>query len=303
MSEITQQTPQLVPAETSASVEPKVEKYQVKVNGKTVEVTLDELTSGYGLNKAADEKFQKAAQMRKEAEEIKNIFSAKDITALRKAGWTDDEIVAKSADFIVEDAKRKSMTPQQIKIIEDKEELDRLRKENSDKKLVEEKRIEDEKNARFVNEYQSKILSDMKEINKKTFLDMNDPIISEHVLKQIAIANSAGWDMPVAEAVRRLEEKLKNGKFNYKPEQLKIMLKNSIKDLDDDDLEAFLTKGGRGVRERSIESLRKAEAPFARQKSQTQSTPASTPSQPKRDMKYFDEQLKKSRALRYNRVV
>jgi hypothetical protein len=262
---------------------PLIEK--VRVNGKDIEVSIDELKRSYGLHKAAEGKFQDAAKMRKEAEDIKNVFSTKDINTLLKAGWSEDEIEEKAADFLVKMAQRKSMTPQQRAQYEREQEYEALKKEKNERERSESKKLNDDLQAREAKLYQTAFLKDVHEVNKKTWLDMEDPVILSNVINEITLAaKKYEYDMSVSEAVKILEDRLEK-RGPAKKEYLKKLSKLSIKDIDDNDLDAFLEKGGKGVREKSVEAFKKAESPFVKQKPQTQSNLVEEA--PVRDAQYY----------------
>lgn len=267
MSEVAQ----TAPVTEAPVVEAKPLTEKIKVNGKEIEVSLDELKRSYGLHKAAEGKFQDAAKLRKEAENIKSIFSNKDINTLLKAGWTEDEIEEKAADFLVKLAQRKSMTPQQRAQYEREQEYAALKREKEERELNEAKKLKEDLATREAKLYQTAFLKDVNDINKKTWLDMEDPVILSNVINEITLAlKKYDYDMSVAEAVKILEERLEK-RGPAKKEYLKKLSKLSIKDIDDNDLDAFLEKGGKGVRDKSVEAFKKAEAPFVKQRPQTQS--------------------------------
>lgn len=266
-----------------AESKPLVEK--LKVNGKEIEVSIDELKRAYGLHKAADQKFQEAAKMRKEVEEMKNVFSQKDINALFKAGWTAEEIEEKAAEFIVNQAKQKSMTPQQLEQMKREQEYEELKREKQEREKREKDKIETELREREAKLYQTAFLKEINETNKKTWLDLEDPVILSNVINEITIAaQKYEYDMPVAEAVRILEDRFQK-RGPTKKEFLKKLIKSSNIELDDNDLDAFLEKGVRGVREKSAEAFKKSESPFVKQKPQTQSQP--TEESHVRDSNYY----------------
>lgn len=271
------------------------DKYKVKVNGKEVEVSLEELKRSYGLDKAAWKRFEEASEKLKQAESLKNMYTSKDWQNLLKAGWSEDELEAKAAEFLVNRAKTKTMTPAQLQQMQVEQEYKRL-KDKEDNEIKQKKlKSEQEINEREAKLYQNAFMSEVNNADKKTWLDLNDPIILDHIIKDIQLSiNKHNYDMPVEEAVKRLESKLAN-KGATKKDYLKKLIKSSIKDIDDNDLEAFLDKGVKGIREKSVEAVKRAESPFAKIKTpQTSSNTANT------DSKKFDAQY--YRKMRYNKL-
>jgi len=262
------------------------EKYKVKVNGKEEEVTLEDLKRSYNLDKASRQRFDEAAKKIKDAENLKNMYSSKEWDNLLKAGWTEEELEERAADFIIKRAQKKSMTPEQLKQMEIEEDYKRLKKKELDAVELKNRIAEQQANELKAKETQTNFMNDLKRVDKNTWLDLNDPVILSTIISEITSAlTKHSYDMPVSEAVKRLEERL-DKKTVYKKEYLKKLMKSSIKDLDDSDLEAFLEKGGKGVREKSLEALRRTEAPFAKKNTpQMQSNPGDTA--PKKDLQYY----------------
>jgi hypothetical protein len=273
--------------------EPQQEFRKVKINGKEVNVPIQDLINDYGKGRVADEKFQKAAEMVKQAEQLKSMFSEKKVDALLKAGWSEDEIEEKMAEFLVKRAQEKSMTPQQRAFLEQQKEYERLKKAEDDRKNAERQKSENELRQREAQLYQTAFLSDVAKADNNTWLDLNDPVILSTIINDITIAATKhDYDMPVSEAVKRLEEKMQK-RGPTKKKFLQKLLKDMIPDTDDTDLEAFLEKGVKGIRERSVEALRKNESPFSKQQPKMQG--AQTAEEIKRDLKYH-------RDLRMGRV-
>lgn len=274
--------------ETSAAqpvVENKPLTEKIKINGKDVEVSIDELKRAYGLHKAAEGKFQDAAKMRKEAESLKSVFSTKDINNLLQAGWTEDEIEEKAAEFIVKQAQRKSMSPQQLAQLEREKEYEQLKKEKDERDRSEKEKLQKDIQAREAKLYQTAFFKEVEEVNKKTWLDMDDPVILSNVINEITLAaQKYEYDMSVAEAAKILEERLEK-RGPAKKEYLRKLHKLSKSNIDDTDLDAFLENGGKGVRDKSVEAFKKAESPFAKQKPQPQSNLVEEG--PVRDAQYY----------------
>jgi hypothetical protein len=67
------ETPQ---TNSGASQDQKEPTYEVKVDGKTMELTLEELKKGYSLTSAANKRMEEAAQVRKQAEQAMKVQEA-----------------------------------------------------------------------------------------------------------------------------------------------------------------------------------------------------------------------------------
>src|SRR5258708_27079617 len=81
------------PVETEVKAVPEkkeqTKKYALKVNGKDIELTEEELIARVQKGEAADQRFQEAAQLKREAEELKAQLPAKDVA---KPEVTDDDL-------------------------------------------------------------------------------------------------------------------------------------------------------------------------------------------------------------------
>lgn len=279
---------QNVPLSTKVETQnPKTEK--LTVNGKEVEVSIDELKRAYGLHKAAYSKMEEAAKIRKEADAIKDVYSQKDVNALLKAGWTEDEIEQKAADYIVKRAKEKSMSPEQRNQAQREQEYQRLKKLEEDRATQEKSSAQQALEVRETNLYQTALMSDIAKAGNNTWLDINNPVILSSILQDMhAALTRFDYDMPVAEAIKRQEDRLEQ-KGAVSKKYLRKLLKSSIKDIDDNDLDALLENGIKGIRDNSVAAVKKAEAPFAKLRSQTQSnvSPPAKPQELVRDANYY----------------
>jgi hypothetical protein len=274
------------PSKPASIEEPKSVK--VKVNGKELDVSIEDLKRSYGLDKTAYAKLEEAAKLRKEVESIKSTFSQKKVESLLAAGWSEDEIEQEAANFIIKRAQEKSMSPAEREQLRRDQDYQRLKRDAESREQEEKNKTQRALDESQTKLYQTAFFSDVAKAEKSTWLDLNNPIILSNIINDITLAATKfNYDMSVTEAVKRQEAKLKNS-GPTKKEYLREMLKNSIKGIDDTDLDAFLTNGGKGIRDKSVEAIKKSEAPFAKQPSRTQGN--STPVQneaPVRDAKYY----------------
>lgn len=290
MTEIVQNAAPEAPVSTPVD-QPIIRK--IKVGGKEMEVPIEELERDYGKGRAADEKFREAKKILDEGVQLKNFYSQKKLDALFAAGWTEQELEQQAAEWLVEKAKRDSMTPQQKLALEQQKEYERLKKAEQDRIKSEKDKADKELREREAKLYQTAFLNDIAKADKNTWLDLNDPVILSTIINDITTASQKhGYDMSVQESVKRLEEKLsKRGpaKKNF----LRKLLKDTITDVDDSDLDAFLEKGVKGIREKSVEAFKKNESPFSKQQPKLQTQVQEE--KPKYDLKYH-------RDLRYGRI-
>lgn len=250
---------------TKASTTEEPKSVKVKVNGKELDVSIEDLKRSYGLDKTAYAKLEEAAKLRKEVDSIKNSFSQKKVESLLAAGWSEDEIEQEAANFIVRRAQEKSMTPaQREQLLRDKE-YQKLKQDATARDQEEKSKTQRALEESQIKLYQTAFFSDIAKADKSTWLDLNDPGVLSNILNDISSAMiKFNYDMSVSEAVKRQEDRL-DKKGPIKKEHLRKLLKNSITGIDDTDLDAFLEKGGKGIREKSVEAIKKSEAPFAKQ--------------------------------------
>lgn len=193
--------------------EPKVEeskepeKHKLVIDGKEVEVTLEDLKKGYNSIQAANKKFQEAANARKEAESLKkqadetilNVEKALSEKPLEFLKNYFAEEYEKIADLIAKERtafheKMLNMTPEQkIKYEADKQaeelkrEKEQLQKELEDRKLNDTKKEEElykkELEIEFKNlsekyPYVEEILPDIKQIIALRVANSEDPDVT-----------------------------------------------------------------------------------------------------------------------------
>jgi hypothetical protein len=103
-------------------------KRKVKVDGKELEVTDDELVKGYQLESTARARLAAAAKQADEVKALEAKLKSGGVEALRAAGWTDDQIEELSIAVLSE--KQQAMLEQErVKALDPKErELEDLRK-------------------------------------------------------------------------------------------------------------------------------------------------------------------------------
>ena len=88
-----------------------------------------------------------------------------------------------------------------------------------------------------------------------------------------------------------------------KKKYFRKLLKNSKLDIEDTDLDAFLEKGAKGIRENSVAAIKRGEAPFAKTNTlQAKSKTDSIIPPVKPDLTSYREDAKRYRDLRYNRI-
>ncbi len=109
----TQEAP--APAEQSPAAEQQPNfdstKHKVKIDGREVEVTTDELLRGYSHAQAANKKFQEASQIRSSVDQVLHAFEKGDLSFLKKV-VPRDVLLKFSEDALQEYVEHEAMSPE-----------------------------------------------------------------------------------------------------------------------------------------------------------------------------------------------
>lgn len=130
-----------VPVENTAAVEntpapAEPRKLKAKVDGEEVEIDEQEAIRDYERRSASHKRFEEAAKIRKEAEEILNL-PKKDLRKfLREQGVTMDALT----DILAKEIEESSLSPEEIKQREKEEKLKKY--EDEERSLEEQKKVE-----------------------------------------------------------------------------------------------------------------------------------------------------------------
>ena len=183
-------------------------KETMKINGEERELSLEDMKRFASKGYAADEKFKSAAQMKKEAEEARALaesLSQKDVfDIIKEKGITTPqqledhfvELYQKMQDEanISPEARRMRELEEQLKAYE--EEKTRVQREEEEARLKAEQ-------DKYYNDLETELVSEMEKSNLP-----KDPFILGQVAHQLEMAENMGYDMPVSEAVKAVEERL-----------------------------------------------------------------------------------------------
>lgn len=190
--------------EEKAPEEPKT--FKVKVDGKELDVTLEELQRGYSLERAARTKMEQAAKLRKEADAIRAdveqfvVAAKKDPFVLfrfaEQLGYEPAELAER---LLSERISAELMTPEQ-----------KLQKqlEAERKRLEEERRsIETEKLERETTAYRATFERDFSDALAAAKLPVNATTLARMATHKMA-ALQAGYDAEVGQLAARVREEL-----------------------------------------------------------------------------------------------
>lgn len=209
------------------------EKHKLVIDGKEVEVSLEDLKKGYNSIQAANKKFQEAANARKEAESLKK-QADETITNVEKAlsekpleflkNYFAEEY-DKIADLIAKERtafheKMLNMTPEQkVKYEADKQAEEFRREKEELKKELEDRKLNDTKKEEEL--YKKELEIEFKNLSEKY------PYVEEILpdIKQIIalrVANSEDPDITIESEYKKEAERL----APYKKEKYSQIRKN-----------------------------------------------------------------------------
>lgn len=215
------------------------EKVKLTVNGKEVEVPFEELKKGYSMTAAANQKFQEAAALRKEAEELKKsnqevldniekVLSEKPIDFLKNYFGDNYE---KIADMIAKEQtahheKLLKMSPEQRAEHEFKKQLEREKQEKAEllKKLEEKDNLDSAKEKELYKKeieaefeslskkypYVEEILPDIKQVIAWRVANSDDPEMTIESEYKKEAARLAHFKKEKFENLRNTEKTVKN---------------------------------------------------------------------------------------------
>lgn len=148
---IQQEAPQAQAAEPKADKAPAVkpEIFEVKIDGKVLKMTRDEMIQHASMGHAADKRFKEAAQLRKQAEAVigrlrdpKQVISALQDPAL---GLSKDQIREQFEEWYASEfIEPESLSPEQKKL---KEAETKLKKYQDEEKQREEQKLKDQQES------------------------------------------------------------------------------------------------------------------------------------------------------------
>jgi hypothetical protein len=181
-----------------AEPKPEPRKFKLKVNGKEEEADEDEVVKWAQLGRSSTSKFQEAAQLRKEAEDIVSRFRKDPKQALKDLG---PEARKAAEEFLWEQIQEEQLSPEQ----KQQRETERKLKAYEEKEKAheeEKKQAETEKlHQQYIQEYDQKIVKS---------LDVSGLPKTSGTVKKMANymmqALNAGVDLDPSEAVEMVRQ-------------------------------------------------------------------------------------------------
>lgn len=187
------------PATDSA---PKADLFKLKVNGKEQEVTLDKLLVMAQKGTAADERFNEAAKLRKEAEEIVSTAKTEKsaIKTLMKAGYSKEEARSIVEAELRSEYEWEDLPEDEKRRRETEKELERYKKQEQEKKEAEERSKIEEEDREFAAQLEREMASAL----EGSWLPRNE-IYGKAAFNYLAAAARRGYDLSPSDAVKLVE--------------------------------------------------------------------------------------------------
>jgi hypothetical protein len=231
--------------------------YEVKINGTSVKVTLDEMMKGFQLGSAAHQRFQEAANAKKQAEQLLGKLKQNPIEAALEAGVSEDTFREMVEQYLYGKIKYDEMTPEQRELAELKKYKEGMEKTQKEREELE----KTSKHEQEVLHYQNQYI----ESYEKAFAEAG-VAKSEGAIQRVAQiqldALEAGWDMPVDMAIHQ-----------YNTEQ-QTSVSSFISSLSEDQLEQVIGKDKmKALRKKEISNLKNPVSNKATPKSASASVP------------------------------
>lgn len=242
-------------AEASTAAAPKAVK--VKINGAEQDVTIEKLIERYQKEEAADEKFKSAAQLRREAEDLKAQYAEIDRNPFEYARKKGIDIHALAEDILIEKLKWEQSSPEQKELAMERQK--RLEYEKRIEELTEKDRnlATQQAEAKAAREIDDEISEALGELGAKP-----TPAIVANIATTLLSYHEAGREVSAKEVVRRVRE------------NLTVSAKELITSMSVEDLRAFLPKSHLdGLRKAAVESALAQDPMRSRKKPESQESP------------------------------
>jgi len=189
-TEPTQEQPNTQPTQTDAPDTTKAEvkdiietaapqqTHRITVDGQEIEVTTEELIRNFGKGKAADKRFNEAAQMRKQAEGFINKLKSQEgfleIAQDPRLGLDLEDIAEK---FLMNKIRQSQMSPEEKSTYEKLQRLEALEREKEEVARLQAEKENAALQAKYTEDYQKDIIS---------ALDQSGLPATEHTVKRMA---------------------------------------------------------------------------------------------------------------------
>jgi len=250
---------------------------EFKINGKVVRVDLSnpvEVEKLVSLGLASNDKFQEAAKLRKEADDILGAAKTKKSAteALKKAGFDSKEIKEilerELAGFYEEEA----MSPEEKQRRAEMEELKRYKEEDARKKDEEAKTTKDREVEAEMQHLEAELLGALGKSNLP-----RTPVLAKWAVQYMSAYDSQGISLSADQAVKLVEKEFPQ------------LVQSVLSSMDVQGLKQFLGKSlVKQLLDDSVKAVKQAEAPFTKEAKQTSREASQSGNKPKQKMVMSD---------------
>lgn len=182
--------------EQSINEAPAPKKYKVKIDGQDLEVAEDELLQGYQTNKAAQQRFNEAARMRKQAEEFVRIAKT-DPKRLLSHPDIGIDMLAFARDILAEQMEEEMLSPQEKELRNREKRLEEFeRQQRSQEEALRASEVE-----KYTKQYEEEYSNGIVEALQISGLPKSPKTVAA-IAKKMKEAMEAGFDVKPVDVVR-----------------------------------------------------------------------------------------------------
>lgn len=264
-----QTSPQEAKAPTQEEIKAAIKKWKLKSQGKEREITDEsELVRLAQLGLGAHEKFEQAASTRKKAEAILEIIQKDPAKALSSLGL---DVRKLAEDYLVNEANKQMMSPEQRQKQEIVQEIERLKAEKD--AMVAQQR--EERVAQLQVKYESDIQDQIITAIDQYKLPKNPKTVAR-IAEYMANALENGYEASALDVATRVKQDLEE---EYKTHLSSYTIEDLVKALGEDKL--------KGIRQYEVQKVKSKSLPTSPTKTEAVATAS----------KYEDEKPKKKQTM------
>lgn len=205
------------------------QRYKVKVDGQEIEVDQDELISGYRKNKAADKRFQEAAELAKQAKAITDAVEKGDVAFLeKKLGKQKTKELFE--DYLIKDMEYQALSPAEKRALE----LEHENKSLKERQQAADKQRQEAEQSKFME----KAHQDLDQEVHEALGDLGvkpTPRLALRVVDQMIAAMESGKETATAKdlskrALESIHQDIAEYLPHLTPEQLIKLIPQKVRD-------------------------------------------------------------------------
>jgi uncharacterized protein YbcI len=181
---------------------PAEQKYELKINGQTRQMSLEELKKHASISQASNEKFEQAKKMHTEAQQLKEAFSTGDVVgSLTRMGKSPKEIKTMLEDNLLSIIEQEQMDPRERELRELKEykvQQERARQELEQQELT-------AKQQREVMVAQARLEEELVSCMQASNLPQT-ALMFQRIAREMETALMNGYELSAKDATRIVEQ-------------------------------------------------------------------------------------------------